>query len=254
MSVSLNVCDNQKHISGEIKIEKNNGKVKVIESPTSQLITNRFTEYPRSTLKEITDSIESVLAGLCFTSRFVGKDMFTGEFYNEYDNDLLNEYLYGIQALYDIPAGLIVYHKDNQYLFDCLVIELMFSENVIPFCYTNISEDKIYKVKRSDGSIQKSTIKNNGGLVIHEDKVRLSNYFCSEPTLEMLPGYTGDLVKGINVNDFVKLNNIELKLNLPYFTKEQIDSSTELKKQLFNYYNSKLDKVIEKFNLIIKNT
>lgn len=254
MSVSLIVNNDQKHISGEIKIQKNNGKVNVIESATSQFITNRIKDYSLNSLEEIKECIESVLAGMCFTSRFIGKDMFTGEVYNENDKDLISIYLNGIQAIYDIPGGIIIYHKDNQYLFDCLVIEFMFQDNIIPFCYTNISEDKIYQVKRSDGSVQNCSIKNNGGLVIHEDKVRISTYFYEDTTLEMLPGYSGDLVKGVNVNDFVKLNNIELSLNLPYFTKEQIDGSSDLQKQLFNYYNSKLDKLTEKINLIIKNT
>ena len=88
---------------------------------------------------------------------------------------------------------MVMYHKDNEYLFICSVIQLMIDDNLIPIRYTNLSEEKIYKVKRSSGDIQDCVLINNTSITTDENgDMRILNSFQEledyKANIEIVPG------------------------------------------------------------------
>ena len=145
-----------------------------------------------------------------------------------------------IQDKYDVPAGIVMYHKLNELLFECTNIEFMIQENIISFKYTNI-KNKIYLVKRADGSIQNTCIIPNGGIYIKNDSLRINNNFSSDSNDSLNPGVLNDLQKSVKLSEFLDVNNIKLEVTLPYFTKSVIESHEDHIKEVLRYYNNKLD-------------
>ena len=246
MSASLFISDNSKHLGGEIQIKKTSEGVTIRESNISRIISGRESKSPQfDSLENAIRAIKDVLGEMCFTSRFLGKDMFTKKTYSEDSDVIVSKYIYGIQSLYEFPCGLVMYHEDNEHLFICSVIELMLQDNLIPLIYTNISDEKIYKVKRSNGDIQDCILINNTSITSDSngEMFILNSFQEYEDYLEkkdILPGIYCALRKLVRLNTFLETNNMKLSLNLPYFTTEEIESSEPLKKQLLEYYNQKL--------------
>jgi len=215
--MSASILVESDNLVGKIKLEKQDGKVIVGESNISKIITNRD-NYPLifNNSQEIIYKIKEVIVCLGFTSRYMGKDMYDNKLYN-YNNVEFNEkYVYGIQDKYDVPAGVVMFHTSNDLLFECTNIEFMINEKIISFKYTNI-KNKIYLVKRSNGTIQDTCIIPNGGIYFKHDILRLNNNFSSDPEEKLNPGFLNDLQKGIRVKEFCEVNDIKLEVTITVF-------------------------------------
>jgi hypothetical protein len=238
MSASLIVESD--YLVGKIKLEKQDGKVIVGESNISKVITNRDNDVIIfNNSQEVISKIKETLICVGFTSRYVGKDMYDNKLYDYRDDDFKEIYIYGIQDKYDIPAGVVMFYKSNQLLFDCTNIEFMINEKIISFKYTNI-KNKIYLVKRSDGSLQDTCIIHNGGLYLKNDSLRITHNFSSEPEEKLNPGVLNDYQKSVHVTEFCDVNDIKIEVKLPYFSDSVIDLEEEHMKEVLIYYNTKL--------------
>ena len=114
-------------------------------------------------------------------------------------------------------------------------------EKKISLKYTNL-ENKVYLVKRSDGSIQDTCIISNGSIYLKDDTLRINNNFSSEPREKLNPGVLNDLQKSVHVTEFCEVNNIKLEIKLPYFKQSIIDLQEEHIREVLRYYNEKLSK------------
>ena len=245
------------HLCGEIKLQKKDNKINVFKSSISKIITNNY-DSPKifNSLDEIIETIKSVIDSMCFSSRFIGFDMYTNKKYD--DNEILSRYIYGIGNLYSIPHGIVLYHESNELLFCCTNIEFMLSENIIPYKYTNLDISKIYKVERSNGDIQDTVLLQNGGLVLYETenekKIKLINIFSNNKEDKIDPIFSPELNKMVLLDKFLKLNNIEkFNINIPKLSKELKTEYESPYSELVEYYNNKLDEFTEKvkeYNII----
>jgi len=254
MSASLVVSDKNKHISGEIIIEKDKDKnIIVNRSNISNIISgNTPCELNFNSLNEIVEQIKIILYGMCFSSRYCGMDMYTNKYYDVDDDKFCNKYLYGIQQIYNIPGGIVMFHKSNDLLFQCTNIEFMITENIIPFQYTNIDNNKIYLVKRTSGDIQNACILNNGGLFLKDETFMISNNFSSSKDEILYPKAINNFQKAVVLEDFLILNDIKLEIKMPYFDSQIINSSSNIMSEVLNYYNNKLKLFSEGLNMIEK--
>lgn len=246
----------QNNLAGEIILEKkNNNKIMVGHSNISNIIANRPNEIINFTsYKQIIEQIQGVIFNMCFTSRFLGMDMYDHKIYNNYDKDFKQAYIYGIQNLYDVPAGIVFYHYSNELLFQCTNIEFMITEFIIPFKFTNISTKKIYVVKRSSGHIQDTCLLKNGGIFLKNDILRITNNFSSSKDEKLNPEILNDFQKAVYLDDFLQLNDLKLEINLPYFSKTMINNEIPMIQDLLNHYNEKLKDFSNKLDkYIIKN-
>lgn len=246
----------QNNLAGEIILEKKpNNDIMVAHSNISNIIANRHNEVINfSSYKEIIEKIQSIIFSMCFTSRYVGMDMFDNKMYNNYDKDFKQVYIYGIQNMYDVPAGILFYHISNELLFQCTNIEFMISEFIIPFNFTNISTKNIYLVKRASGDIQDTCLLKNGGIFLKDDILRITNNFSSNKDEKIDPGILNDFQKAVYLDDFLELNNLKLEINLPYFSEKVINKEIPIIQDLLHYYNTKLKEFSSKLDkYIIKN-
>ena len=246
----------QNNLAGEIVLEKNSdNEIMIGHSNISRIMSKRpndviiFSDY-----KEIVDKIKNIIYSMCFTSRFVGMDMYDNKIYNSYHKDFKHKYIYGIQNLYDLPGGIVFYHSSNELLFECTNIEFMISHFIIPFCFTNISNKRIYLVKRSDGNIQDTCILKNGGIFLKDDILRITNNFSSSKDEKLNPDILNDFQKAVQLDKFLKLNNLNLEVKLPYFSDKKINNEIPMIQDLLCYYNEKLKDFSSKLDkYIIKN-
>ena len=185
---------------------------------------------------------------MCFTSRYMGMDMYTNKKYDEKSKDFLNKYIYGIGTIYSVPAGIVMFHKSSELLFQCTNIEFMLTEKIIPFKYTNI-EQQIYLVKRSNGDIQNACIINNGGVFFKKDTLYISNNFSSDKHEILHPKALNEYQKALPLKDFLELNNFKLEITLPYFDNSTINSQSNILQEVLNYYNDKLKDFQSKIKL-----
>ena len=232
----------QNNLLGEIILEKkNNNKIIVGHSNISNIIAQRPHEVINfSSYEDIIEKIQSIIFSMCFTSRYIGMDMYDNKKYNEYEKFFKNVYIYGIQNIYDIPAGIVFYHESNELLFQCTNIEFMISNFIIPFNFTNIPSNKIYLVKRSNGDIQDTCLLKNGGIFLKDDILRITNNFSSSKDEKLNPGILNDFQKAVYLDKFLKLNDLILKVNLPYFSEKVINKEIPIIQDLLHYYNKKL--------------
>jgi hypothetical protein len=238
MSASLIVSTD--NLVGQIKLEKHGAKVIVGESNISKVIANRDNDVIMfSSSDEVLDKLKEVLMCVGFTSRYVGKDMYDNKIYDYRDEAFKQAYIYGIQDKYDVPAGIVMYHVSNEILFQCTNIEFMITNKIISFKYTNI-KNKIYLVKRSDGSLQDTCIIPNGGLYLKNDSLRINHNFSSEPREKLNPGVLNDYQKSVHVIEFCEVNDIKIDIKLPYFNDSVIESQEEHMREVLTYYNTKL--------------
>lgn len=232
------------NIAGEIIIEKQPGNdIIVNESNITRVIrNNKPTIIEFNNYNEIVNKIKQIIGSMCFSSRYSGMDMYDHKYYDNYDPNIINNYIYGIESLYNIPNGSVLYHKSNNILFECTNIEFMMLENVISFKYTNINIKNIYLVERSNGDIQNACLLNNGGVFFKNGILKIQNTFSSNKDEEINYSVLNDLQKTVNLEEFLKLNNIKLEITLPYFTDEIIDSFKEdtIIQELLRYYNNKM--------------
>ena len=229
------------HIAGEIILEKTpRNDIIVNESNISKIIRQHKHDIIEfSNHIEIVNKIRQIIGSMCFSSRYSGMDMYDHKKYDEYDYNFNTKYIWGIQSLYDIPGGVVFYHESNNILFQCTNIEFMITNKIISFKYTNI-KNKIYLVKRSDGSLQDTCIIPNGGLYLKNDSLRINHNFSSEPREKLNPGVLNDYQKSVHVIEFCEVNDIKIDIKLPYFNNSVIESQEEHMREVLTYYNTKL--------------
>ena len=238
MSSSLIVSTD--NLVGQIKLEKHGDKVIVGESNISKVIANRDNDVITfSSSETVINKIKEVLICVGFTSRYIDKDMYDNKLYNYRDDDFKQEYIYGIQDKYDIPAGIVMYHASNELLFQCTNIEFMITNKIVSFKYTNI-KNKIYLVKRSDGSLQDTCIISNGGLYLKNDSLRINHNFSSDPQEKLNTGVLNDYQKSVHVTEFCEINDIKIDIKLPYFNDSILELQEPYMKEVLTYYNTKL--------------
>lgn len=246
---SSSIILSKNNVSSQIVIKKKENKVSVIESPTASLLLNKqqpiYTEF--TSCEQMIHRINNVLGMMGFSSRRIGVDMYDNKFYGENDKGFLTRYIDGIQSLYEIPAGIVYYHSSNELLYHFTIIQFMIDNNIIPFKYTNLDIDKIYKVERRDGTIQDCTIPRNGGIILNKENktVRLVNYFSSEKETKVDPIHSGDLCKSVHLDKFMKINELEtLKINVPFVDKEEAETKSQ--EELIEHYNKELSLFLDK--------
>ena len=101
MESSIYLKDN--HFSGEIKVKKDkNNEIHVVESNLSKIISGRQNYIVLDSKSNILSKIKSVIFSMCFTSRYMGTDMYDNKVYEYDDEDFKTEYLWGIQNMYNI--------------------------------------------------------------------------------------------------------------------------------------------------------
>ena len=232
----------QNNLAGKIILEKKpNNEIMVGHSNISNIIADRTYEVINFTsYNEIIEKIQNIIFSMCFTSRYVGMDMYDNKIYNNYDKDFKQIYIYGIQNIYDVPAGVIFYNKSNELLFQCTNIEFMMSEFIIPFNFTNISTKKTYSVKRSSGDIQDTCLLKNGGIFLKDKKLRIINNFSSNKDEKLNPNILNDFQKTVYLDCFLELNDLKLEINLPYFSEKIINKEIPIMRGLLYHYNTKL--------------
>ena len=161
---------------------------------------------------------------------------------------------------------MVLFHKSNKILYDCLVIASMFEYSIIPLTFTNLNCFKKYKVLRSDNTIQDCYIKENNSIVFNNNNnnnkynylINVSFYKNKDIASKIQINndidtqYYGDAVKNLYIKDFLNINNIDiLEINLPYLnvTTENIiekyphinDSKKEILVEVCDFYDRKLD-------------
>ena len=248
----IQVTDENQHLSGGIKVVKDNNKdnnIVVAESAISQFITQRE-NLPLTFMSKdsIIDKIQSVYYSLGFSSRFIGMDMFDNRVYSETDPEFKNKYLDGINSVYEYPHGIIMYHSNNEIFYRFLIIEFMCNDCIIPLKFTNISDDNTYKVERSDKTIQSCVLGNNRGFTVTDEKCVIVNFFSKDPTDELNPDFLTDLQKGVDLKKFIKINNLDFKVNFPYFSKDECENSKNpFINEAMLHYNKRLDELKTKY-------
>ena len=240
----------QNNLLGEIILEKkSNNKIMIGHSNIANIIAKRpnnvivFTSF-----KEIIEKIQSIIFSMSFTSRYLGMDMYDNKVYNTYDKDFKNVYIYGIQNIYDLPAGIVFYHNSNELLFQCTNIEFIITEFIIPFKFTNISTNKTYLVKRSNGNIQDTCILKNGGIFLKDDILKITNNFSSSKYEKLNPGVLNNFQKVVFLDQFLELNDLKLEINLPYFSKSVINNEIPIIQDLLYHYNEQLNEFSTKID------
>ena len=128
----------------------------------------------------------------------------------------------------------------------------MCNDKIIPLIYTNIDEDKLYKVERSNGTIQTCSLGENKGISINSNtnKLVIVNYFNKNDNEKVIPRMYTELYKGVDITKFLKTNNLDIKVSLPYFTEDELNIENTIIKDTMIFYNQKLlefEKIIKTF-------
>lgn len=200
------------------------------------------------TIDDIIKSIIRVINRSVFTSKYINVDEFTNITYN--NNQLKSSVIAGCYTFVRLPAGIVLFHKQNQLLFDCLQIQYMINYKSIPNTYTSLDSSKLYIIPRSNGDEHNSIIKKSDSIYINSksDNLIIKQYFNydkSDP--EMINGrfYELGYAKSVVLNIFLSKNNIEnFSIHIPYINLDNYDShliNDELATQLAEYYNNKID-------------
>ena len=221
---------------------------KIIGSNTAKSLLGYIDDGIKlDTIENIESQLNDVIFSCQFSSKRMGMDELTGEFYDSDDEDeesgnfVVARKIDGAGLFFRFPGGYVHYNPKNDILFDCLNIEFMIFKTCIPISHTNIDTSKKYKVKRKSGIIQDCSIVNNSALRMSRtlEKVVIQLEFTDE--------YSGFLEKAVPLKEFLELNNIDdFKINrkLINLSEHTIPDNyiipNELLSELINHYNNKL--------------
>ena len=64
--------------------------------------------------------------------------------------------------------------------------------------------------------------------------------------MEVHPGCNSALIKSVKLSEFQEINKFKTEIKLPYFSEKDICEATTLNKELFYYYNKKLNEIENK--------
>ena len=235
-----------KYIAGEINNHPNDSS-KIIGSNTAKTLLGYIDEGIKlDTIENIESQLNDVIFSCQFSSKRMGMDELTGEFYGSDDEDeesgnfVVSRKIDGAGLFFRFPGGYVHYHPKNNILFDCLNIEFMIFKTCIPLNHTNIDTLKTYKVKRKSGDIQDCRIVGNSALRMSRtlQKVVIQLEFSDKHTF---------LEKAVPFKEFLELNNIDdFKINRKTINlsehniPENYIIRNDLLTELIDYYNNKL--------------
>jgi hypothetical protein len=236
------------YIIGEINNHPTDSS-KIIGSNTAKTLLGYQEEGIKiDTIENIENHLNDVIFSCQFSSKRMGQDELTGEFYDSEDEDdekcdfVVSRKIDGAGLFFRFPGGYVHYHPKNDILFSCLNIEFMILKMCIPLNHTNIDISKKYKVKRKSGIIQDCSIVNNSALRKSRtlDKIVIQLEFCDK--------CGGFLEKAVPFDEFLELNNIDnfkinrKTINLSEYTiPENYIISPKLLSELIEHYNTKLN-------------
>ena len=202
-------------------------------------------------LQSILDQIYYIIMKTNFTSKFAYKDEFSEICYSEDNDNVIGKRISGCDSIVRQPAGMVLFHKKNQVLFDCLEIQYLIDNSIFPISMTDLDYEKLYDIHRSDGSIQKSIIDKQQSIRFSKSKddFIIGQNFNSDKTNPVIGG-CADLIKHIYLSMFANQNNISsINIKIPYLNPEnynldECDISNDLLYELLEYYNNEIDKFI----------
>ena len=234
------------YIAGEINNHPNDSS-KIIGSNTAKTLLGYVDEGIKlDTIENIESQLNDVIFSCQFSSKRIGMDELTGEFYDSDDEDeesgnfVVARKIDGAGLFFRFPGGYVHYHPKNNILFECLNIEFMELKTCIPLNHTNIDTSKTYKVKRKSGDIQDCRIVGNSALRMSRtlEKVVIQLEFSDKYAI---------LEKAVPLKEFLELNNIDdFKINrkLISLSEHTIPDNyiipNELLTELIDHYNTKL--------------
>lgn len=252
-NIIMNKINN--HLTGGIvAVERDN----TVHVATSNILNHTLQiergEPPKlNTLNEILDQIYHVILKSNFSSKYSGVDEFSEICYGDDENDLIGKKINGSASFLHYPRGIILFHTKNQLLFDCLEIQYMMDNNAFPINLTSLSDEKRYKIERSDGSVHNC-------IIMKEYSIRFSNsrevyiiglHFNTDKSDPGIRDYT-DLIKQVELTHFMMLNEMnEVSLTIPYldannYDLDNCDISNDLAIELISYYNEQINTYITK--------
>ena len=227
-----------------------------IHTATSNITDNLLKlerERPEfNNLERILDQIYYVIMKTNFTSKFADMDEFSEIIYNENNENIVGKRIRGCDSIVRLPAGTVLFHNKNQILFDCLEIQYYIDHKIFPLSMTNLDNQILYDIHRSDGSIHKSIIDKQHSIRYSPSKEDfiIGQHFNTDKSDPEIGSYP-DLIKHVYLNMFATNNNINtININIPYlnpskYNLDECDISNELLEELINHYNNEIDKYIE---------
>ena len=234
------------YIVGEINNHPNDSS-KIIGSNTAKSLLGYIDNGIKlDTIENIESQLNDVIFSCQFSSKRMGMDELTGEFYDSDDEDeesgnfVVARKIDGAGLFFRFPGGYVHYHPKNNILFECLNIEFMELKTCIPMNHTNIDTSKTYKVKRKSGIIQDCRIVGNSALRMSRtlEKVVIQLEFSDKHAI---------LEKAVPFKEFLELNNIDdfqINRKTISLSEHTIPDNyiirNDLLTELIDYYNNKL--------------
>lgn len=196
-----------------------------------------------------------VYLGMNFSMKRIGHDQLVNRFcHNDYLNkDIVGSVVCGSSSFTVFPRGMINYHKFNNILFKLTTIALMLTRGSFPVDYIDeISErlskkglDRLFNVIRSNGNKQTCTVTKSSSIVYtmgsgsrkskywkidvnFNDHPKMSLDEIKESETNIMNGNEGLLNKGIELGEFMMLNDIDkITLNITKLKLDIINSFME---------------------------
>nr|QFG74527.1 MAG: hypothetical protein [Megaviridae environmental sample] len=205
---------------------------------------------------EYINKISSIIDMMAFSSKRINVDEFDEKKYQSMEIE--EKYVTGCANKYDPPRGLVIYNKNNKILFDCLNVQFMINNMIIPLIHTNLKtysysepKENFYKVERSKSNeVQNCILHHNESIVYHKDKFKINVHFNEDKNTTIESYYT-DLQKYIYLEDFLELNNIK-DFNFIIQKIPEMQDNT-LHSSIVKYYNKLIDDYTIKIQSLLLN-
>lgn len=272
---SIVVGHPNKSVSGEVlQVKKTHDDGKVETNYISSVIADSSLNKPKNkteidfTCEEsIQDRIEYVTHKTRYSSKILNTDEITGESYHEDCPELLLRHIPGSQMIYHPPSGVVYCHNSSLLLYKCICINFMITHKIIPYQLTSLVEKQVYKIKRSNGLLQRGYLEANSGIRVsktynkivanigfNSDKHQMisdTNPFVEGVILERVP--LSSLNKNVFLSDFCQENNISkvtIDFNKFKFTEESISLERQTRPvfaDVMSKYNDRLKSYLTSF-------
>lgn len=244
------------------------------------LLNNEYNITRLNNLENILEKFRYLEFQIGYSSKYINIDEFSGKKYldikssdNENENneetnkkfkyvqdELISKKIIGSNTFFFFPRGIILFHPRNQLLYDCFQYQFHFNKKSIPLQYTNLSELKKYRVRRSDGCIHDAIINYNNSIRFNESKKYyiIEMHFNNDTKNITFKSDVCDYIKSVSLKEFVELNNINnLEIRFPLindnnYDLNNLDVRKELAEELIKYYNYEIKKYENYLNREIK--
>ena len=260
MSGTNVIIDKSKNLCGIIN--HNDNGTYTINNIAQILLNHDAPVNELESLYDITDAINIVLSKVVFTSKFYNRDEFTNIEYDDNDS-IISSLIKGCRSFLQIPAGNVLYHIDNQILFDCLEIQYMIDKKCIPNVFLDLDLSKMYKISRNDGTEHNSIVLNNESLRFSNSQhntLIITQYFNkdkSDPSPSDYGIINPPFYKSICIYNFLETNDIsKLNIKIPYINLDNYDSfsfDNALAEELAKHFNNKIDAYLQSIANILSN-